>query len=76
MNLGVGLGGLTGGLIANADSPTSFTVLFVLDGLTFLAYVGVLSFVRDPARQNSARASQPARIGRCCATGCSSACGR
>ena len=48
MNLGVGLGGLTGGLIANADSPTSFTVLFVLDGLTFLAYVGVLSFVRDP----------------------------
>jgi MFS family permease len=48
MNLGVGLGGLTGGLIASVDSPTSFTVLFVLDGLTFLAYAGVLSFVRDP----------------------------
>jgi predicted MFS family arabinose efflux permease len=49
MNLGVGLGGLTGGLIASVDAPTSFTVLFVLDGLTFLAYVGVLSFVRDPS---------------------------
>ena len=48
MNLGVGLGGVAGGLIANVDSPTSFTVLFVLDGLTFLAYVVVLGLVRDP----------------------------
>jgi MFS family permease len=48
MNLGVGLGGLAGGLIASVDSPRSFTVLFVLDGLTFLAYAFVLSFVRDP----------------------------
>lgn len=48
MNLGVGLGGLTGGLIASVDSPTSFTVLFVLDGLTFFAYVGVLTLIRDP----------------------------
>lgn len=50
MNLGVGLGGLAGGLIANVDSPTTFTVLFVLDGLTFLGYVGVLGLVRDPGR--------------------------
>ena len=48
MNLGVGLGGLTGGFIASVQSPTSFTVLFVLDGLTFLAYVLVLGLVRDP----------------------------
>jgi MFS family permease len=48
MNLGVGLGGLTGGFIASVRSPTSFTVLFVLDGLTFLAYVLVLGLVRDP----------------------------
>jgi MFS family permease len=47
-NLGIGLGGLAGGLIASVDAPTSFTVLFVLDGLTFLAYVGVLSFIHDP----------------------------
>ena len=48
MNLGVGLGGLAGGLIATVDNPTSFTVLFVLDGLTFLAYVGVLGLIHDP----------------------------
>ena len=48
MNLGVGLGGLAGGLIASVDSPTTFTVLFVLDGLTFFAYVFVLGIVRDP----------------------------
>ncbi len=30
MNLGIGLGALTGGLIATTDSPGSFTVLFLL----------------------------------------------
>jgi MFS family permease len=48
MNLGVGLGGLAGGLIANVASPRSFTVLFVLDALTFLAYVLVLGLIHDP----------------------------
>ena len=48
MNLGVGLGGLTGGLIANVGSPSSFTVLFALDAATFLAYLGVLFAIRDP----------------------------
>ena len=55
MNLGVGLGGLTGGLIATVDNLTSFTVLFVLDGLTFLAYVGVLGLIHDPGRNRCAR---------------------
>jgi MFS family permease len=48
MNLGIGLGGLTAGLIAQVGDPTTFTVLFVLDGVTFLAYVGVLAFIHDP----------------------------
>ena len=48
MNLGIGLGGLAAGLIARVDDPTTFTVLFVLDALTFLAYLGVLAFIRDP----------------------------
>ncbi len=51
MNLGVGLGGIAGGLVANVSNPTSFTVLFVVDGLTFLAYVLVLGLVRDPGAQ-------------------------
>jgi MFS family permease len=48
MNLGIGLGGLTGGLIAGVSHPGSFTVLFLVDAATFLAYVGVLLLIRDP----------------------------
>jgi MFS family permease len=48
MNLGVGLGGIVGGLIANVAIPSTFTVLFVLDALTFLCYVVVLFFIHDP----------------------------
>ena len=59
MNLGVGLGGLAGGLIANVDSARSFTVLFVLDALTFLAYVGVLFVIRVPPTTREEQA-QPA----------------
>ena len=48
MNLGIGLGGLTAGWIAVVGEPTTFTVLFVLDAVTFLAYVVVLAFIHDP----------------------------
>ena len=48
MNLGIGLGGLTGGLIAGVSHPGSFTVLFLVDSATFLAYVAVLAFIHDP----------------------------
>jgi MFS family permease len=60
MNLGIGLGGLVGGLIASVGHPSSFTVLFVVDAATFLAYVGVLAFVHDtgpPEAHADARAS-------------------
>jgi len=48
MNLGIGLGGLTGGFIAHVRDPHTFTVLFVLDAVTFLGYVCVLVLVHDP----------------------------
>ena len=48
MNLGIGVGGLVGGLIASVAQPTSFTVLFVVDAATFLAYLAVLAFIHDP----------------------------
>jgi MFS family permease len=56
MNLGIGLGGLTGGLIAGVSHPGSFTVLFLVDAATFLAYVAVLTLIRDPGltREESA----------------------
>ncbi len=48
MNLGIGLGGVVGGLIATSSDPHSFTVLYLLDAATFLAFVAVLGFVREP----------------------------
>jgi MFS family permease len=50
MNLGLGLGALAGGLIATTESPGSFTVLFLLNSLTFVVYAGVmLALVPSPA---------------------------
>jgi MFS family permease len=50
MNLGFGLGGLTGGLIATTGSPDSFTTLFLLDAATFLVFAVLLSRIPSPRR--------------------------
>src|SRR5262245_24506011 len=50
MNLGIGLGALTGGLIASTKEPATFELLFALDAATFLAYLTFLRFVPDPRR--------------------------
>jgi MFS family permease len=42
MNLGIGLGALTGGLIASTAHPRSFELLFGVDGATFIVYLAVL----------------------------------
>jgi predicted MFS family arabinose efflux permease len=47
-NLGIGLGGLIGGLIATTSNPTSFTVLFAVDAVSFLLFVAVLPLVPEP----------------------------
>jgi MFS family permease len=47
MNLGVGIGGVVGGLIASVDNPSSFTILFLIDAVTFLAYVVAIAFIPD-----------------------------
>jgi MFS family permease len=57
MNLGIGLGGLAGGFIAHVTDPTTFTILFVVDALTFLGYVAVLAFVPDPGVEPHAGAA-------------------
>jgi predicted MFS family arabinose efflux permease len=48
-NLGIGLGGVAGGLIATTANPTSFTVLFALDAATFLVFVAMLPLVPEPS---------------------------
>lgn len=47
-NLGIGLGGVAGGLIASTSRPGSFTVLFLVDAATFLVFVGVLARIPTP----------------------------
>lgn len=41
-NLGIGIGAVTGGLIASTAHPRSFELLFLLDGATFIVYLAVL----------------------------------
>ena len=75
MNLGIGLGGLAGGLIASAESPGTFQTLFLLDAFTFLVFVGALAFVptRRATRPTGTRGGRGA-IATCSATASSSAC--
>jgi MFS family permease len=50
MNLGIGLGGLAGGLIATTSDPGSFTILFLADAATFVLYSLFLTRVPQPPR--------------------------
>jgi predicted MFS family arabinose efflux permease len=60
-NLGIGLGGLTGGLIATTADPASFTILFLVDAATFLGFVAVLPFVPDPDLPPVEEGARPGR---------------
>jgi len=60
MNLGIGLGAFAGGLIAADTRASSFTVLFIVDAVTFLAYVAVVAFVSDPGIAPEDRSDTPA----------------
>jgi predicted MFS family arabinose efflux permease len=48
MNLGFGLGGLTGGLIATTENVTTFTVLFLVNAATCLVFAAILFGVPEP----------------------------
>jgi predicted MFS family arabinose efflux permease len=60
-NLGIGLGGVLGGLIATTANPTSFTVLFLLDAATFLVFVVMLVLVPEPELPGEEGALAPGR---------------
>jgi MFS family permease len=47
-NIGIGLGGLVGGLIAKAGDPSSFTVLFSLGAGVFLVFAAIVSRLPPP----------------------------
>src|SRR3954462_1247764 len=48
MNLGVGLGGVIGGLIATTSDPESFRDLFLPAAAPFLVFGGGLATIREP----------------------------
>ncbi len=50
MNLGIGLGGLVGGLVATTSNPSTFDWLFLGDAATFLGYIAALALVPDSQR--------------------------
>jgi MFS family permease len=53
-NLGFGIGGLIGGLIATTQVPQSYDLLFAVDAGTFVAFMGLLLFVPQPPRASAA----------------------
>jgi MFS family permease len=53
-NLGFGIGGLIGGLIATTQVPESYNLLFAVDAGTFLAFMALLCFVPQPPRAATA----------------------
>jgi predicted MFS family arabinose efflux permease len=59
-NLGLGLGGMTGGLIASTADPRTFTVLFVVDAAATLCFCALVPLIPDPGfhrqRRNAAEA--------------------
>ena len=56
VNLGIGLGGVVGGLYADVDNPTSFTVIFLADAASMLVPIGLLL---GPLRHVHGRAEKP-----------------
>ncbi len=56
MNLGVGIGGMVGGLVARTDTPLTFQALFQGNALTFVLYAAILTRVPHvpPARDGEA----------------------
>src|SRR5262249_4724249 len=51
MNLGIGVGAMLGGFIADTSSPGTFQLLFVGDALTFALYAIALTHVPAPVRE-------------------------
>lgn len=61
-NLGFGIGGLVGGLIATTQVPESFNLLFAVDAGTFVAFMGLLLFVPAPPRGPAAALGRYAEV--------------
>jgi MFS family permease len=61
MNLGFGLGVVSGGLIASTSDPTTFKALFLVDAATFVGYAVVLNARVPEVRPERAADGAPGR---------------
>ena len=50
LNAGIGLGGLTAGLLVDFDRPATFEVMFLAAAVCYLVFAAVLPFVAVPAQ--------------------------
>jgi predicted MFS family arabinose efflux permease len=48
MNVGIGLGGLVGGFLAQGSGARGYQLIFLLDALTFVAYLCVVGTLPNP----------------------------
>lgn len=62
LNAGIGVGAMLGGALVDAHEPSSFTLVFVLDALTFVVYALVLRFLVPPAAKRTRQ--EAAELGR------------
>jgi predicted MFS family arabinose efflux permease len=62
-NLGIGVGGVVGGFIATTAHPGTYELLFVVDAVTFLAYLVALAFVPAPAAEARDEGAPPIGYG-------------
>ena len=86
---GIGLGGLTAGLLVDFDRPATFEATFLAAAACYIAFVAVLPFVAIPPRPAAPRVvresdyrmiarDSPLQAASTCSTSCSSgsACAR
>lgn len=52
LNAGLGIGGITGGLIADISSPGSFETLYLVDAATYLVFIAVLIAIPAAGRSS------------------------
>jgi MFS family permease len=58
-NLGIGVGALIGGLVATTSEPGTFTVLFLIDAGTFVAYAATLAAIPAPRPAQASAGPSP-----------------
>jgi MFS family permease len=63
LNAGFGIGALLAAAIVDVNRPGSFTLIYLLDGLSFLAFIPILLVLLHPPPRPPASAEQGPRVG-------------